>query len=215
MTVQQSLGAALRDLYGSSWRLVPLNVLIGIVLLAVAAGAVYVRATLLLVVLAGPLAAALAHCAVTLVQTEDLRVHEAVAGLKRFWRRGLVLAAAGGVIALLGVVAVRFYAGRGGAALLLAFVAVYLLFLAGVFFLLLWPLAVAEPQLPLREAARRTAQLVARRPGASLGLGVALLLVNLAGIAAAVMPFLTLTLAYSFLAAAHFALPRPKPEDPS
>jgi hypothetical protein len=28
------------------------------------------------------------------------------------------------------------------------------------------------------------------------------------GIAAAVMPFLTLTVAYSFVAAAHFALPR-------
>lgn len=41
------------------------------------------------------------------------------------------------------------------------------------------------------------------------------LLVNLAGVAAAVMPFLTLTVAYSFLAVAHFALPRPIPEDPS
>jgi hypothetical protein len=49
--------------------------------------------------------------------------------------------------------------------------------------------------------------LVARRPGAALGLGLGLLLVNAAGLAAAVMPFLTLTLAYSFVAAAHFALP--------
>ena len=35
----------------------------------------------------------------------------------------------------------------------------------------------------------------------------ALLLVNLAGIAAAVMPFLTITVAYSFVAVAHFVLP--------
>jgi len=35
----------------------------------------------------------------------------------------------------------------------------------------------------------------------------ALLAVNLVGLAAAVVPFLTLTIAYSFLAAAHFALP--------
>src|SRR5204862_2085647 len=101
------------------------------------------------------------------------------------------------------------------AAFVLAFAVVYLLFLAGVFLLLLWPVAIAEPQLPLRDAARRTAQLVARRPGATLTLGVALLLVNLAGIAAAVMPFLTLTVAYSFLAAAHFALPPKTPEEPS
>jgi hypothetical protein len=40
-------------------------------------------------------------------------------------------------------------------------------------------------------------------------LGFALLLVNAAGIAAAVMPFLTLTVAYTFLATAHFVLPRP------
>ena len=43
--------------------------------------------------------------------------------------------------------------------------------------------------------------------GATLVLGLALLLVNLAGIAAAIMPFLTLTVAYTFLADAHFVLP--------
>ena len=51
------------------------------------------------------------------------------------------------------------------------------------------------------------AALAARRPGATLVIGLALLLVNLAGIAAAVMPFLTITLAYSFVAVAHFVLP--------
>jgi len=39
--------------------------------------------------------------------------------------------------------------------------------------------------------------------------------VYLAGAAAAVMPFLTLTIAYSFVAVAHFALPRPTTEEPS
>ena len=48
--------------------------------------------------------------------------------------------------------------------------------------------------------------LAARRPGSAFRLGLALLLVNLAGIAAAVMPFLTITIAYSFVAVAHFAL---------
>jgi hypothetical protein len=48
---------------------------------------------------------------------------------------------------------------------------------------------------------------VAQRPGATLLFGLALLVVNLAGVAAAVMPFLTITIAYSFVAVAHFVLP--------
>ena len=162
MTVHESLGAALRDVWGNSWRLVPFNGLLGIVLLAVAVGASYVRATLVLVVLAGPLASALAHCAVKLAREEHLTLHEGIAGIRRHWRRGVVLAAIGGALGLLGYAAVSFYASRGG-----------------------------------------------------IGLGVALLLVNVAGVAAGAMPFLTLTIAYSFLAAANFALPRPTPEDPS
>jgi hypothetical protein len=42
---------------------------------------------------------------------------------------------------------------------------------------------------------------------ASLALAFLLLLVNLLGAAAAVLPLLTLTVAYSFLAAARFTLP--------
>jgi hypothetical protein len=39
-----------------------------------------------------------------------------------------------------------------------------------------------------------------------VGLAVALLVVNAVGLAAALLPFLTLTIAFSFLALAHFAL---------
>jgi hypothetical protein len=56
---------------------------------------------------------------------------------------------------------------------------------------------------------------VARRPGSAFRLGLALLFLNVVGVAAAVMPFLTLTIAYSFVAAAHFALPAPIPEERS
>ena len=56
--------------------------------------------------------------------------------------------------------------------------------------------------------ARDAGRFVAVRPGATLLLGLALFLVNAAGVAAAVMPFLTLTVAYTFLATAHFVLPR-------
>ena len=124
MSARRALGLACGDLYRNSWRLVPVNALLGAVLVFAAVAAVAVHALLVLAVLAGPLAAALAHSSVTLVRTGNLVLADAWEGLRLHWRRGL-----------------------------------------------------------------------------------ALLLVNLAGIAAAVMPFLTITLAYSFVAVAHFVLP--------
>jgi hypothetical protein len=78
----------------------------------------------------------------------------------------------------------------------------------GVFQLALWPLAVFEAGQPLRAVARDAARVVARRPLGFLGLAFALLLVNAVGVAAAILPFLTLTISYSFLVSAHFALPK-------
>ena len=52
----------------------------------------YVPMALVLLILAGPIAAALMHCAVTLAQTEDLRLGDAFIGLRLHWRRGLLLA---------------------------------------------------------------------------------------------------------------------------
>jgi hypothetical protein len=207
MTVSAALGAALRDLYGNSWRLVPANAALGAVLVAVGVCAVAVHAALVLVVLAGPLAAALLHTAVTLVRTGDVELRDWLEGLRLHWRRGLALGAGGAALLGLGVLAVPFYAGlRHGWPLV--FLTVYLLVLLGVFQLVLWTLAIVEPGRPLRAVGREAAALGARRPGATLLLGLALLLVNLLGVAAAVMPFLTLTVAYSFVAVAHFALPR-------
>ena len=92
------------------------------------------------------------------------------------------------------------------------FVTVYVLLLLGIYQIILWTLAIAEPSRPLRVVAVEAAALGAARPGSTLLLGLALLLVNLGGVAAALMPFLTLTIAYSFIAVAHFALPRPPME---
>lgn len=83
----------------------------------------------------------------------------------------------------------------------------YLVLLLGIYAAVLTTVAVADPGLSFRLAARNAAELAMRRPGATLLIGLALLLVNLAGIAAAVMPFLTITLAYSFVAVAHFVVP--------
>jgi len=201
-----ALGLAVGDLYRNSWRLVPINVALGAVLVFSAYAAIAVRALLVLAVLAGPIALALAHCSVTLVQTGNLALADAWEGLRLHWRRGLGLGAAGLFLGVLAVLAVHFYT-RSSAGWPLAFLTFYLVVLLGIYGALLATVAVAQPDRPLQVIARQAAATGAQRPGATLLLGLALLLVNLGGIAAAVMPFLTVTVAYSFLAVAHFVVP--------
>jgi hypothetical protein len=208
MTLRRALGVAASDLYHQAWRLLILNTLLGMGLVLVVLASIAVRAALLLAILVGPAIAALMHCAVTLAQTEDLRLAEAVTGLRRHWRRGLVLGLALAVAGGLGALAVPFYARAGTWAWPLAAVCVYILLMFAIFQLALWPLVVFESGLPLLAIARDAALSVARRPLGFLGLAVALLLVNVIGFAAAILPFLTLTIAYSFLVSAHFALPK-------
>lgn len=208
----EALRRALRDFYANSWRLVPVNAALGLLIATVAAAALETRAAIVLVVLAGPLVAALAHCAVTLVRTGNLTLRDALDGLRGNWRRGLLLASAGTAVAGLAALAIGFYA-RSQTAWPLAFVALYLALALGLYQVVLLTFAVAEPQRPLRAAARQAAEVLARRPGAAAAIGLALLLVNAAGVAAALMPFLTLTVAYSFVAVAHFALPGPTREE--
>jgi hypothetical protein len=206
MSARRALGLACADLYRNSWRLVPVNVALGAVLVFAVAAGITVHALLVLVVLAGPLVAALAHCSVTLVRTGNLALADAWEGLRLHWRRGLALGVAGLALGVLAGVAVHFYA-QSSVGWPLAFLTLYLLILLGIYAAVLTTVAVAEPGLPFTTAARNAGALAAQRPVATLLIGLALLLVNVAGIAAAVMPFLTLTLAYSFVAVAHFVLP--------
>jgi hypothetical protein len=205
----EALRLALHDLYRNSWRLVPLNAAVGLLVVAAAASFASARGGVVLVVLTGPLVAALVHCAVTLVRTGNLAFADALEGLRLHWRRGLALGAAGAATVLLGAGAARVYM-RSQLLWPLAFLTIYLLLLLVLVQLVLWTLAIAEPGRALRECGRDAVALVARRPGSALLLGLVLLCVNVAGIAAAVMPFLTVTIAYSLVAAAHFALPRPE-----
>jgi hypothetical protein len=207
MTARRALGLAFGDLYRNSWRLVPVNAALGVVLVFSAVAAIAVHALLVLAVLAGPLVIALAHCSVTLVRTGNLVLADAWEGLRLHWRRGLALGAAGVALGVLAALAVDFYT-RSSVGWPFAFLTLYLVVLLGIYAAVLTTVAVADPEVPLRLAARSAAALAAQRPGATLLLGLALLLVNLAGVAAAVMPFLTLTVAYSFVAVAHFVLPR-------
>jgi hypothetical protein len=202
---------ALRDFYANSWRLLLVNAAVGTVLVAAILAALAFPLALVLVVAVGPFAAALVHCAVTLVRTGNLELGDALEGLRLHWRRGLVLAASGCVLALLAVVALRAYGGSG--LWPLAFLSSYVLVLLGIYGLVVWTLGVAEPDRSLRSIAHEAAQLSATRPGATLVLGLGLLVVNIVGIATAVMPFLTLTIAYTFLAVAHFVLPPPVTEE--
>jgi hypothetical protein len=211
MSVGASLRRAARDFYGQSWRLLVLNAALSAFVLGVVVAGLWVPPVLALLVLAGPLAAGLMHCAVTVAQTGDLGLRDAVTGVRVHWRRGLVL---GGVVlaaAAGALFAVPFYAGLGGLGWALALAALYLAAAFAIFQLELWPLAVSEPERPLKVVARESLADLLRRPGPASVLALALLAINLVGIAAAAIPFLTLTVAYSFLAAAHFALPRPDP----
>jgi hypothetical protein len=206
MTARHALGLALGDMYRNSWRLVPVNAALGLVLVFSAVMALAVHALLVLAVLAGPLVLALAHCSVTLVRTDNLKLADAWEGLWLHWRRGLALGAVGVALGVLAALAVEVYT-RSSVGWPLAFVTLYLVVLLGIYAAVLTTVAVADPELPLRVAARSAATFAAQRPGATVVLGLALLLVNVAGLAAAVMPFLTLTVAYSFVAVAHFVLP--------
>jgi hypothetical protein len=206
MSVRRALRLAFGDLYQNSWRLLVVNTALGAVLVFSVVAAIAVHALLVLAVFAGPLATALAHCSVTLVRTGNLVVADAWEGLRLHWRRGLVLGAAGVALGVLAALAVHFYT-RSSVGWPFAFLTLYLVVLLGIYAAVVTTVAVAEPGLPLTAAVRSAAALAAQRPGATLLIGLALLLVNLAGMAAAVMPFLTITIAYSFVAVAHFVLP--------
>jgi hypothetical protein len=200
MKVRDAMWLALRDFYANSWRLLVVNTVLGAALVASVLAALAFPLAAVLVVAVGPIVAALVHCAVTLVRTGNLELGDAWSGFRLHWRRGLALASLGAALVALGVFGVRFYTTT--ALWPLAFLALYVLVLLAIFQLVLWTVAIAAPDLSLSGVARESAAVALARPGQSLVLGLALLLVNVAGIAAAVMPFLTLTIAYTFLVTA-------------
>jgi hypothetical protein len=201
MKVRDAMWLALRDFYANSWRLLVVNTVLGAALVASVLAALAFPLAAVLVVAVGPVVAALVHCAVTLVRTGNLELGDAWSGFRLHWRRGLALASLGAAVAALGVFGIRFYTTTS--LWPLAFLALYVLVLLAIFQLVLWTVAIAAPDLSLAGVARESAAFALARPGQSFVLGMALLLVNVAGIAAAVMPFLTLTIAYTFLVTAH------------
>jgi hypothetical protein len=200
MKVRDAMWLALRDFYANSWRLLVVNTVLGVALVASVLAALAFPLAAVLVVALGPIVAAVVHCAVTLVRTGNLELADAWSGFRLHWRRGLALAALGAAVAALGLFGIRFYTSTS--LWPLAFLTLYVLVLVSIFQLVLWTVAIAVPDRSLSGVAREAATVVLERPGRSLVLGLGLLLVNVAGIAAAVMPFLTLTIAYTFLVTA-------------
>jgi hypothetical protein len=208
MNVGRALKEALRDMYEQSWRLLLLNLALSAVAAAALLAGSYATPALLLLVGVGPFAAALMHCAVTVQQTDELRMGDAVVGLRLHWRRGLALGALVAAASVLVVASLSFYSARAWPVAILSF---YVALMFGVWQIHLWPLAVARRRDRFADVLRAAGLELVRRPFASIGLAFALLLVNAAG-AIGVLPVLTLTIAYSALAAAHFVLP-PPPEE--
>ena len=208
----RALGAAAADFYHQSWRLAALNTALSAFVLLLLYPTIFVLPVLgVLLVLLGPLAAALMHCAVKLAQEDELRLSDAVAGLRLHWRRGLVLGAVNLVAAVAGFVALRFY---GADQWIFTILVADVLAVFVLVQFLLWPRVVFERERPLRDVTAAALSDFLSRPLSTIGLAVGLLVVNVLGIAAGVLPFLTLTIAYSFLAAAHFALPRSELRQP-
>jgi hypothetical protein len=208
MTVGGALKAALRDMYEQSWRLLILNLALSVVAAAALLAGSYATPALLLLVGVGPFAAALMHCAVTVQQTDNLRIGDALVGLRLHWCRGLALGALVGAASVLVVASLSFYSDRAWPVAILSF---YVALMFGVWQIHLWPLAIARRRDRFTDVLRDAGVGLVRRPFASIGLGFTLLLVNAAG-AIGILPVLTLTIAYSALAAAHFVLP-PPPEE--
>jgi hypothetical protein len=206
MNVGGALRAAAVDFYHQSWRLAVFNSALSAIALAILYLTLFVHPAFVLIVVAvGPFGTSLMHCAVQLAQEDELRFRDALIGLRLHWRRGLALAAVVLLVAWLGAIALRFY---GSEQWLFSVLVGDVLAVFAVVQLLAWPRAVHDRRRPLHRVLGDALGDFLSRPVTTFAFALALLVVNVLGIAAAVMPFLTLTIAYSFLASAHFALPR-------
>ncbi len=213
MGVGTALRRAVGDFYDESLRLVLLNTAFSAAAITVLILGFYAPVAFVLALGLGPLAAAMVYAAVTKVETGTMRLLDALVGVRLCWLRGLVLWTFVLAVGGLTVLALHFYAGAGTYAWPLAAIVLYVSGTFAVFQLLLWPIAMVERDRPFRRVLGDAGIALLRRPVAATALAVALLLVNLAGFIAAVIPFLTMTIAYSVLAATRFTLtPDPSTE---
>jgi len=215
MTVRGALRSALGDIYRCSWRLLVLNTAVTAALSAVV---IVVSAFPLVLfvapLVAGPIAAAVVHCVLRLVREEEFELADAMDGLRRFWKQGFALGALSGLVLLLGDLAVSFYASAEHRVLPLAALSAYVVVIIFLILLVTWLLAIAEPEAGIKHALREAWLLSLRSPLRLITFGAVLLVVNVLGVVT-VLPFLTLTIVFSFLATARLVLPAPTLEEMS
>jgi hypothetical protein len=215
MSVRGALRSALRDLYQFSWRLLVVNTAVsGVVCAVVLFVSAFPLVLFVAPLLAGPLVAGLVHCVVLLIREESFHLSDAAAGLRRFWKTGFALGGLFGTALLLGALAVTFYGSDEHRVVPLAALSAYVVAIVCLLLLVAWPLAIAAPETGIGTALRGAWALALHAPLRLLTLGVVLLVVNVAG-AITVLPLLTLTIAYSFLATAHLVLTAPILEEVS
>lgn len=213
MTVGAALRRATAEMYRLSLRLIVLNAGLALALAVVALIANQLPLALLLApTITGPLAAGLVYCTVKLVREDEFHLADAVDGVRLYWKRGLALGGLCGIGLFAALVALSFYTSASHRAWPFAALVVYLLAMYLLLLFVSWPLAVADPESPLRDAIRQAWLVLLRNPLRALSLGVVLLVINVLG-AAAVLPLLTLTIAFSFLAVSHLVLPLPSTQE--
>ena len=206
MTLRRALGIAATDLYHQSWRLIVLNALLAAVLVGVILASLAIRPRSYSSSCSAPSCSG--HALRGYSRPDGGASARGVAG----WA-ATALASRDGAGAPAspcrpGRVVVPFYARAGTWAWPLAALSLYVCSCSASFQLALWPLAVFEDGAPLRAVVRDAALMVARRPSGSSGWHSLYCSSTSLGVAAAILPFLTLTISYSFLVSAHFALPK-------
>ena len=212
VSVSTSLRGALRDFYEHSWRLVALNGGLSLCVLAILAAASFWAPAVMLLLLLGPLAAALMHCAVRWCARGSSRSATpqpvsrctGAAGSSSLHSPAWSSSPAWPVSAP--TAAPRRSRGRSHSC-------------SRTCSRSSASTSSCSGRWRSRSGRSRSVRCSATRcgryrpPGRRARAGLALLLVNVLGALAALLPLLTLTVAYSFLAAARFALPpQPLPE---
>jgi hypothetical protein len=215
MTARAALRAAARDLYQFSWRLLVVNTMVtGVICAVVLFVSAFPLVLFIAPLVAGPFVAALVYCVVLLIREDTFVLADAMVGLRRHWRTGFALGGLFGAALLLGALSVIFYSAEEHRTIPLAALSLYVVAIICLLLLVAWPFAIAAPEHGLGAALRRAWTLALHAPLRLLALGLVLLVVNVAG-AITVLPLLTLTIAYSFLATAHLVLSAPILEEVS
>lgn len=206
-TLRGAVRGAAEDLYYNSFRFLGANLLLGLVLIAIALVSLGTLAGLLALILAVPPAAGIMRLATTLQRDGHVDFTDFAEAIRRPWRR-LALGAVQLVALLVLVVDALLGGAMGGlAGTFLTVSALYGVLIWWVYGLALWPL-LEDPRRddPVPGRLRLAALVVVAFPLRMLGIGLllgALLLVS----AVAVAPLVTISVAFAWLVAARFVLP--------